>query len=114
MRFTITEEEKRHILGLYEQNGRGVKQKISNTKNLLLEEGEPVSIINNGKKLSGTCTEGNCKDGFGRATFQNGSKYSGNWVNGNRTYGTFLDNLDKYVVAQAEPKKDDNIKDQTT
>ena len=91
MRFTITEEEKRHILGLYEQNGRGVKQKISNTKNLLLEEGEPVSIINNGKKLSGTCTEGNCKDGFGRATFQNGSKYSGNWVNGNRTYGTFFD-----------------------
>jgi hypothetical protein len=91
MRFTITEEEKRHILGLYEQNGRGVKQKITNTKNLLLEEGEPVSIINNGKKLYGTCTEGNCKDGFGRATFQNGSKYSGNWVNGNRTYGTFLD-----------------------
>lgn len=88
MRFTITEEEKRHIMGLYEC---GVKQKISNTKNLLLEEGEPVSIINNGKKLYGTCTEGNCKDGFGRATFQNGSKYSGNWVNGNRTYGTFLD-----------------------
>jgi len=91
MKIIITEEEKRHILGLYEQNGRGVKQKISNTKNLLLEEGETVSIINNGKKLYGTCTEGNCKDGFGRATFQNGSKYSGNWVNGNRTYGTFLD-----------------------
>jgi len=91
MKIIITEEEKRHIMGLYEQNGRGVKQKISNTKNLLLEEGEPVSIMDNGKKLSGKCDKGNCKTGFGNATFSDGSKYSGNWVGGNRTYGIFFD-----------------------
>ena len=78
-------------MGLYEQNGRGVKQKISNTKNLLLEEGEPVSIMHNGRKLSGKCDKGNCETGFGNATFSDGSKYSGNWVNGNRTYGIFFD-----------------------
>jgi hypothetical protein len=27
---------------------------------------------------------------------------------------TFLDNLDKYVVAKVEPKKDDDMKDQIT
>jgi hypothetical protein len=91
MKIIITEEEKRHIMGLYEQNGRGVKQKISNTKNLLLEEGEPVSIINRGTKLYGKCDKGNCETGFGNATFSDGSKYSGNWVGGNRTYGIFFD-----------------------
>ena len=64
---------------------------LKKIKNLLLEEGEAVSIINNGQKLSGKCDKGNCKNGLGNATFSDGSKYSGNWVNGNRTYGKFFD-----------------------
>jgi len=64
---------------------------LKKIKNLLLEEGEAVSIINNGQKLSGKCVKGNCKNGIGNATFSDGSKYSGNWVGGNRTYGKFFD-----------------------
>ena len=37
------------------------------------------------------------------------------WLNnGTPDIQTFLDNLDKYVVAKVEPKKDDDMKDQTT
>ena len=64
---------------------------LKKIKNLLLEEGEAVSIINHGVKLSGKCVKGDCKNGIGNATFSNGSKYSGNWVGGNRTYGKFFD-----------------------
>ena len=64
---------------------------LKKIKNLLLEEGEAVSIINNGQKLSGKCVKGDCKNGIGNATFSDGSKYSGNWVGGNRTYGKFFD-----------------------
>ena len=64
---------------------------LKKIKNLLLEEGEAVSIINNGQKLSGKCVKGDCKNGLGNATFSDGSKYSGNWVGGNRTYGKFFD-----------------------
>lgn len=67
---------------------------LKKIKNLLIEEGESVSIINNGKKLSGKCDKGNCKNGRGNATFSDGSKYSGNWVGGNRTYGKFFDKSD--------------------
>ena len=68
---------------------------LKKIKNLLLEEGEAVSIINNGRKLSGKCDKGNCKNGLGNATFSDGSKYSGNWVGGNRTYGKFFDKSEK-------------------
>ncbi len=64
---------------------------LKKIKNLLLEEGEAVSIINRGVKLSGKCVKGDCKNGNGNATFSDGSKYSGNWVGGNRTYGKFFD-----------------------
>lgn len=67
---------------------------LKKIKNLLLEEGEAVSIINNGRKLSGKCDKGDCKNGLGNATFLDGSKYSGNWVGGNRTYGKFFDKSD--------------------
>ena len=67
---------------------------LKKIKNLLIEEGEKVSIIENGVKLSGTCTKGNCKNGRGNATFTDGSKYSGNWVGGNRSYGKFFNKKD--------------------
>ena len=67
---------------------------LKKIKNLLLEEGEAVSIINDdGQKLSGKCVKGDCKNGLGNATFSDGSKYSGNWVGGNRTYGKFFDKI---------------------
>ena len=67
---------------------------LKKIKNLLLEEGEAVSIINDGQKLSGKCVKGDCKNGLGNATFSDGSKYSGNWVGGNRTYGKFFDKIE--------------------
>ena len=68
---------------------------LKKIKNLLLEEGEAVSIINDGQKLSGKCVKGDCKNGLGNATFSDGSKYSGNWVGGNRTYGKFFGKSEK-------------------
>lgn len=83
-----------HYFGYFKNGnfeGKGASDKVSKFERGIYKNGSLITAMNfYDNKIQQGCTAGDCQNGFGRFIFNNGDNFTGFFVNGVQTSGTYV------------------------